>query len=262
MDVKTYLKLELKKAIFSWKTILSIVIILALLVIPFLGENGFPHMDIDGIDYFIDILNSPYIGFIGPVIAGLIYSTSIIKDKESGFLNKLLEVIDIKTYFKIKFAVNALINFIVFAVSYGILILYLIINYGMSNKGREVIDNGAFSSIYNISKIAYVIIVLLVISISAAAFSAFIFGVTTAINSKLIAYILPIFYAIVTGIIFQIWTLNNIVDFNVTTLFNVIISHNKTGVSVIVYDLMLTLVGVLMLYKFGYKRFLALNEKS
>lgn len=259
--MKTYFKLEIKKAIFSLRTIISILIILALLMIPYLEERAFPHPGLDGVDYFIRILHFSYIGFIGPVVAGLIYSTSIIKDKESGFINKLLEVITMKTYFIVKLAVNALITFIVFAVSHGILILYLIISFGVSNTVVKDVGSGAFTGVYEVSKISYIIIMVLVISLSSAAFSSFILGVITAMQKKFIAYILPACYVIITGIFFEVWSLNNIVDFNVTELFHLTINQATKGFNVIIYDLILMLLGVLLLYKFGYKRNLALYQE-
>jgi len=259
--MKTYFKLEFKKAMFSWRTIISILIILALLLIPYLEEMRYPYPGLDGVDYLIRISHFSYIGYIGPVIAGGIYSTSIIREKKSGLINKLLEIIDIKTYFTVKLAVNTLITFIVFAVSHGILILYLIINFGISNTVVKDIDSGAFTGVYEISKIAYIILILFVISLSSAAFSIFILGVATATDNNLIAYLLPVFYVIMTGIFFEVYSLNNIVDFNVTKLFNLIGNYNTKGFSVIIYDLILVLLGVLMLYKFGYKRTLALYEK-
>lgn len=187
--MKSYFKLEFKKTIFSWRTIISSLIILASFIIPYLNELTFPYPGLDGVDYYIRINEFSYIGFIGPVIAGLIYSTSIIRDKESGFMNKLLEVIDVKTYFTVKLAINALITSIVFAVSHGIAILYLIITYGINNTAIKDIGCGAFIGVYYVSKITYIILMLLVISLSSAAFSIFILGVTTAVGKKLIAYL-------------------------------------------------------------------------
>jgi len=256
--MKTYFKLELKKAILSWRTIISILIILALLMIPYLKVIAFPYPGLDGVDYYIKISQFSYISFIGPVVAGLIYSTSIIKDKESGFLNKLMEVINIKTYFTVKLEINTLITFIVFAVSHGIFILYLIITKGVSNTVVKDIDISAFVSVYNVSKILYIILILLTIALSSAAFSIFILGVVAATHKKFIAYILPAFYVIITGLLFEVWSLNTVVDFNVTELFNLTMNTHTKVLSVVGYDLILMLLGVLLLYKLGYKRILAL----
>lgn len=259
--MKTYFKLELKKTIFSLRTIISILAVLTILMIPYIEEISNPYLVLNGVDYYIRISRFSYIGFIGPVVAGLIYSTSIIKDKESGFINKLLEVINIKTYFTVKLAVNALITFIVFVVSHGMIIMYLIITKGVSNTAVKDIATGAFISVYDFSKMSYIILMLLVLALSSAAFSIFILGVITATEKKFIAYILPGFYVIITGIIFEIWQLNNVVDFNVTRLFNLIMDNNTNGGSVIIYDLILILLGVILLYKFGYKRMLALYQE-
>lgn len=259
--MNSYFKLEFKKAIFSRRTIICVLIILALLSIPYLEEIRFPHPGLDGVDYFIRISHFSAIGFIGPMIAGLIYSSSIVKDKESGFINKLLEVIDLKTYFKVKLAVNALITFIVFAVSHSILILYFIIKFGVNNIVVKDIGSGAFATIYGISKIQYIIVVLLVIALSSVAFSIFVLGITTAIEKKSISYIFPVFYVIVTGICFEIWSFNNVIDFNVTELFNSIANYTTKGLNIMIYDLILVLFGILLLYRFGYKRNLMLYKE-
>lgn len=252
--MKTYFKLELERAIFSWRFIISIIIILALLLIPYLKEIHFPFPGLDGVDYYVRITRFSYIGLIGPLVAAFIYSTSIVKDKESGFMNKLLEIIDIKIYFRVKLAVNTLITSIVFAVSHGVLILYFIITLGINNTAVEDIASGAFGNLYNVSKVAYIVLLLLVISISSAAFSIFTLGITTAANNKLTAYIASLFYAIFTGIFFEIWSLNNVIDFNITELFNLTMNLNTRVFSVLLYDLILASIGVLLIYKFGYKR--------
>ncbi|NFE93549.1 hypothetical protein [Clostridium botulinum] len=257
--MKAYFKLELKKNIISLRTLIFILIILVTFIIPYLEELKFPYPGLDGVDYFIRIHQFSYISFVGPVVAGLIYSTSIIKDKESGFINKLLEVIDIKTYFKVKLVVNALINSIVFVVSYTIFILYLIMNFGINNDVGENINNGAFIiraliGVYQTSKISYISIILLLTEISAVAFSTFMLGITTVIGRRLTAYIVPIFYVILTGIFFEIWLLNSVIDFNVIKMFDLTENNFINNLGVIVYDLMLTLLGMGLLYKFSYKR--------
>jgi len=264
--MKAYFKLELKKNIFSLRTIISILIILVVFILPYLEEIKFPYPGLDGVDYFIRIHQFSYISFIGPVVAGLIYSTSIIKDKESGFINKLLKVIDIKAYFKVKLAVNALINSVVFVVGYGIFILHLIMNFGINKDIGENINNGAFvmralTGVYQTSKISYIIIMLLLTLISSIAFSTFMIGITTATGTKLTAYIVPIFYVILTGVFFEIWLLNSVIDFNVIKLFNLTENNFINDLGVIVYDLILTLLGMGLLYKISYKRSLYLSDE-
>ncbi|WP_252229904.1 hypothetical protein [Clostridium sp. ZBS15] len=263
--MKKYLKLEFKKNMFSWRTISSILIILSVFMIPYLEEIKFPCQELDGVDYFIRLSEFSYIGFIGPIIAGIIYSTSIINDKESGFINKLLEIIDIKTYFKVKLIVNVLINFIIFAISYGICILYLIIKYGLNNI-RDGMTNGAFVisgfiGVYESSKILYIIIILLGTLISSVTFSTFVFGITTITGTKLTAYIFPIFYVILTGIFFEMWFLNSVIDFNVVKLFNLIESNTQNGINIILYNLILMILGVGLLYKSCYKDVLYLSRE-
>lgn len=266
--MNTYFKLELKKAIFSWRTIVCTLILIALFMVPALQRTVLPWTGLDGVDSFIRVSGFSYIGYIAPVIAGLIYSTSIIRDKESGFMDKLMEIVTVKTYFIVKLIVNIIISAVVFAISYGVVILYLFINYGVSNGNKDAdltdafIKGSAFIGIYDISKLLYIIATFLVVIISSAAFSTFMLGITTASKKKLTAYILPIFYVILTGILFEMWFLNGSIDFNVTKLFDVVNNRTTDGISVLVYDLILMLLGVGLIYRFGYKRALNLaNEK-
>lgn len=257
--MNAYFKLELRKNIFSLRTIISILIILVTFIIPYLEEFDSPYPGLDGVDYFVRIHQFSYIPFVAMIVSGFTYSTSIIKDKESGFINKLLEIIDIKIYFKVKLAVNALINAVVFIVSYSISILYLIINYGLINDNGANINKGAFLmntliGFYQTSKLLYIITIVLLTVISSIAFSTFMLGLVTVTGKNLIAYIFPIFWAILTGIFFQIFSLNSIVDFNVIKLFYLTRNTRIDDLGAMVYDLILILLGMLILYKFCYKR--------
>lgn len=115
--MKTYFKLELKNALISWKTVLCIFINLALFMIPYLGERAYPYPDMDGVDYFIRISHFSYVGYIALIVLFLVYSASIIKDKESWFMNKILKIISTKAYFGIKFLINTIITACIFPVS-------------------------------------------------------------------------------------------------------------------------------------------------
>lgn len=259
--MKTYFKLELKKALFSWKTKISIIIILGFYIIPYINELSMGLSHFDGLNYYLYICDLSYVIFVYPLISGIIYSTSIIKDKETGFLNRLLEVIDIKTYFKTKLVVNAVITSLVFSVSNCIMILYLICFYGISNTAVENRARRVFSGVYERSPILYIILELVVLIISSVSFSTFMLGVITTARKKFIAYLLPGFLVVLTGILFGMWSLNNVVDFNIVRLFAPL-SFIPNIVNTIIYDLILILVGSFLLYKFGYKKTLVLCEKK
>ncbi|MBD7913245.1 hypothetical protein [Clostridium cibarium] len=267
--MKTYFKLELKKSLSSWRTKISILIIIAMFMIPYFQGlslfklpffEGLSFIDAssDGINCYIKLHHYSYIGFLGPTIAAFIYSTSIISDRKNGFLKRLLEIIDIKTYLKVKLAVNALVTSIVFIASNCIFILYLTLFYGVDNGVLDEIMVGVFPVVYKSSKVIYIILLLVVIAVSSACFSTFMLGATTAVNKKFIAYLLSIFYAVFTGIFFEIWGANYVVDFNVAELFNLIAYHNLTLTHVIIYDIVLALIGIVLLYKVSYKKISAL----
>ncbi|WP_017415359.1 hypothetical protein [Clostridium tunisiense] len=251
--MKAYFKLELKKTLLSWKTIISMIAIIICISIPYLNKVVYELEVINGVSYFVTIYQRSYIYIFTPVIVGFIYATSIIKDKETKFLFKLLDVINVKTYYVVKIAVNAIINFVVFSVSYIILALCFILKFGLANTDPMYIPHlGPYGNIYHISKVGYIAFVILCLSISVAAFSTFILGATVAFNNKIIAYILPTFYVFLTGIFFQKLSLNNVIDFSIIKLFN--LSYRPPILNSILYDLILTIAGLLLIYKYGYKK--------
>ncbi|WP_291574742.1 hypothetical protein [Clostridium sp. UBA4548] len=251
--MKTYFKLELKRALLSWITIISMIAIITLLSIHYLNKVVYEPEVINGVDYFVRIYQRSYIYIFTPVIVGFIYATSIMKDKDTGFLCKLLDVISLKTYYVVKIAVNAIVNFVVFSVSYIIVALCFILKFGLTNTDPMYIPHlGPYGNIYHISKIGYIAFVILCLSISVAAFSTFILGATIAFNNKIIAYILPTFYVFITGIFFNKLSINNMIYTDITKLFN--LSYRLGTLNAILYDLILTIAGLLLIYKYGYKR--------
>lgn len=259
--MKTYFNLEFRKNLFSWKSIISILVIILSFLPIYLEDLRFPMVEIDGIEYFLRISSASYTFFIAPVVAGIIYSTSIVNDKKTGFMDKLLEVIDIKTYYKVKLLVNTLVSAIVLGISHGIMILYLIVFYGVKNRAFTDVAPGSFVLFGDISKISYIILIFLVIPFSAAAFSTFILGITTAVGKKFVGYILPVFYALFTGILFELWQINSFIDFNIGKLFTIGIYPNVKIFYIVIYDSIFIVVGIFLLYKFGYKRTLSLYGK-
>lgn len=250
--MNTYFKLEFKKTLISWKTVLATLTFISVLMIVYFDNMLYSNGRLDGLDCYIYIEKFTYIGFIAPVVLALVYSTSIIKDRNTGFMDKILEIISIKDYFKVKFIVNALITGLMFFVSQVTVVIYLIINFGIKDKIDTNITH--FSNNYNNPKIVCIILIILITTLSAVAFSTFMLGFVTAVNKKYIAFIFPLFYVVVTGIFFQALSFNVIINFNIIDLFNLIMGYDTNILSVIIYDLILMMAGTMLLYKFGYKR--------
>lgn len=260
--MKTYFKLELKKNLFSLKTIIISLILLASLIEPLINKISFSYPGLDGVDYYIKISHFSYIVFIAPSIIGLIYSTSIITDKKSGFLEKVLDIIDIKTYYKTKVMVNLFLTSSIFIICHGVIIVYLIFRFGVNNVPSNEINVVALKNIYEISKIIYIVLLLVIIGISSSAFSIFVMGLATATNRKIVAYVFPPFYMITTGILFELASINNFIDFNVIKLFNLIGFDKTTIFNVLLYDLILIILGLIIVYKFSYKKNLMILNKT
>lgn len=252
--MKTYFKFEFKRALFSWRTLAAIIIILICLIVPYYNERKFPHPGTDGINYFMNIGYLTYLPFIAPLIACIPYSNTYIQDKKSGVLNKLFTVVEPKEYFLSRIIVNALVSGLVFLIAQSIMLLFLIICFGIDSNSTKA--SGAFSTIYYNSKITYIIIVIVRTFISSAAFSTFILGLTTFAENKYFTMIVPLFYVIVTGILFEISAFNRLINFNILLLFHLELRSDLNVFNVIFYCLVLLLIGSLLWYYFGYKKFL------
>lgn len=260
--MRTYFKLELKKNLFSLKTIIISLILLTSLIEPLINKISFSYPGLDGVDYYIKISHFSYIVFIGPSIIGLIYSTSIITDKKSEFWEKVLDIIDIKTYYKTKVMVNLFLTSSIFIVCHGVIIVYLIFRFGVNNVPSNEINVVALKNIYEMSKILYIFLLLVIIAISSSAFSIFVMGLATATNRKMVAYVFPPFYMITTGILFELASINDFIDFNVTKLFGLIIYNSINVLNVLLYALILIILGLIILYKFSYKKNLMILNKT
>lgn len=249
--LKDYLKLEIKKTIFSWKTVLCTI----LTIVVLLGHHfsniynfkglGFMSIYPNGVDYFITLENFSYIGFIAPIILSLVYSTSIIKERNNGFMEKLLDIIKAKDYFKVKFIVNAIATGSVFFISQISILIYFIIRFKITGGNNDGMFKpwGPLASIYNSSSIAYVILIILITTLSAIAFSTFMLGFITICKKKYLALLFPIFYVVVTGVFFQALGYNVVINFNVTTLFSFINYSDANVWGILGYDIILILLG-------------------
>ncbi|MBW9153723.1 hypothetical protein [Clostridium estertheticum] len=248
--MKMFFKFDLKRAFFSKKTLISSLIVLALLLIPYFSELKFPDPRLDGINYFIRIGDFTCLPFIAPLLASIPFSNSYIIDKEKDVFSKLFTIIEPKVYFTSRLIVNALVSGFVLLITKTILLIFLISAYGINNIHMDV--TGAFSPIYNKSKIAYIIISLLITFVSAASFSTFILGISTLTKSKFLILLLPLFYVVITAVILPNTCL--VEQLNVMALFQIDIYTKITGIGIIFYDLILFSIGSFLFYCFGYKK--------
>lgn len=248
--MKTFFIFDFKKAFFTNKTLIAGLIVLVFLIIPYYSEIKFPLPKEDGINLFIRIGMLSYLPLVAPLIASIPFSNSYILDVKKGVLNKLFTIIKPKEYFTSRLIVNALISGLVFLLTETILLIFLLITHGINNTTIEVV--GAFSSIYYNSKIEYIIILLCISFVSAASFSTFVLGISTLTKSKFLILLLPLFYVVVTGVMFPISGISD--KLNILTLFQMNAFSNITSIDVILYDLILFLVGRFLFYCFGYKK--------
>lgn len=250
-----YFKVELKRAVYSKNTLFAAVLVFILLVIPAYKESINPWPNEDGIDFFIRIgayLPTSYLPLLAPIIACIPFSNSYILDKASGFSKYIYPKLEVKRYLTIKLLVNAIVSGVTLFIPQMIMLTILLIIRGINSNKIEMV--GAFSIIYSNSKIAYILILLIVQFVFGAVFSTFALGISSINENKYLTIIIPFIYVIITGTVFEILGLNNIFNFNVVTLFDISYYAKMTISNVVIYDALLFSIGNALFYYFGMKR--------
>lgn len=253
--MSNFFKNEFKRCFFSKITFLGMAITFICLIIPYIDDLKIPYPNADGIIFFIrisDCLPLSYLPVLAPLVACISSATTYIVDKKSGILNYILLKTKRKKYITIRIAVNFLVSGLVLVIPQVIMLIFLIIRHGINNTSTEVV--GAFSSVFYNSKMAYVIIMLVVFFISSAVFSTFALGISSIVENKYLTILLPYIYVIVSGTVFEMMGINRIVNLNAMTLFDIGYTLDLTSLNIIIYQLVLFTIGILLFYHFGEKK--------
>lgn len=214
-----------------------------------------PYPGSDGINLFLWARTNDSYSFLplmAPIIACIPFANSYIIDLDSGILNYLYVKIDRKKYFLTKLTVNALISGTVFLIVQALFLVVLIAVYGIN--GNRIETPGAFSSIYYSSKIAYAVFLLIMSFIYGVVFSTLALGISAAIHNKYLTVIIPFIYGIITGTIFEVSGLNKVFDLNIVILFDISYRKYVNNLNVVIYDVVLFLAGLFLLFYFGVKK--------
>lgn len=251
-----YFKSEFKRLFISINTLIAMLMVIVCLIIPYIDEVRMPWPGADGIIYFIRIgacLPYSYLPAFAPLIACIVSANSYIADKNSLTISYIITRIERKKYFKIRLLINILISGLVLLIPEILMLLFLIICHGLNNNTTiEVV--GAFSSIFSYSKVLYVTILLMISFIFGSVFSTFALGISAIVENRYLTILLPYVYVIISGTIFAVTGINNVINLNVITLFDIGYSLTLTGINVIMYDLVLFLIGCIMFFYFGERK--------
>lgn len=245
-----YIKSEFKRAFISRNNLIANLIVIFSLLVAYYDDSKILPPQIDAIDLFIRCRTSTPLSFLpllAPLVACIPFANSYVLDKESGLLKYIYIKIKPKQFLLIRLIVNALVSGLVFVIAQSIMLIFLVIIYGVnSNPTCEVV--GAFSSFYYSSKITYALIIIATSFIFGMVFSTLSLGISTLVNNKYLILLLPFIYVIITGTIFETIGLNNIINLNAVMLFHIGYEKYVTGINVLVYDGVLFLIGIILLY--------------
>ncbi|EDT23814.1 ABC transporter permease [Clostridium perfringens] len=254
--MKNYIKSEFKRALFSKKTLIYLIITILAFVIALLDYSNFSLKNLkdlklegsfDCIDLFLisrSSTNASILPMISPLLACLIFSTSYLDEKNSKFLNLIYSRLNKKTYIFTKLFVNAISSGLVILVAYLIVFFFMALYFGLNLKYNNLTPiTGPFSYFYYNNKWIYFIIILVVSFLFNVIFATLGLGISTIINNKYLAFLAPFFYYILTGTLFISLGLY---DLNATYLFN--LKYGYTIINLLTYQLVLLIIGTVVFY--------------
>lgn len=247
-----YLKAEIKKAIFSLKTVLTVILILGCVLVELCagGEFGINIFTNNGVFIMMKILSIGMVGslaFMIPLIAVIPYSTTYKEEKEDGFINFLLTRISKKKYITVKILVNICVTGGIFLVTLlGVYISILLI------KGFPEIElmqkfGGLFSGIYIKNPGLYPILVIVGMTFFVICFSIFSLGLSTIVNNKYVAMVLPAIIYYICPLLSSALGIDSFINFDLIHLIDIGYVTNIKDL-IIIYTL-LGGSGLFLIYK-------------
>lgn len=249
-----YFKNEFRRAFISKSTFIAMFIVSISILIPYYDDLKVPFPGSDGINFFIRAsayLHLSYLPFLATIIACIPFSISYILDKESKMFIYIYTKLNVKKYMTIRLLVNAIVSGLVFVIPEILILAFLTLVHGINKNPIEIV--GALSSIYYSNKVMYSLILILVSFIFGAVISTFALGISAMVKNKYLTLFIPFGYMIVSGTIFEIFGINEIINLNIVTLIDLGYSTKTTGINVLLYAVALFLIGTFLFFYFGKK---------
>lgn len=168
--MKSYIKEEFKRAIYSLNTLIAFVLCFIVITISFTYTNHSFYLDNkNAVTAFLLIFRGEFATLFiifASFIAALPYSHSYVTDKKSGFLKHMLVRIDKKKFFITRYFVNGIIGGLVLALSLLIVYIVLLIIFMKAPiplpTGYDM-ETGAFGYYYNNYPVVFVFICILLL---------------------------------------------------------------------------------------------------
>ena len=195
--MKSYFKTELKNTIFSVKTVLVVSLILICILVELCAGGDFAvnKFTDNGVFIMMKILSIGMTGslaFMIPLIAIIPYATTYKEERSNNFIYFLFTRISKKKYITVKILVNICVTSGIFLVT--LLGTYIIILVVKGFPKIELLQKfaGLFSDVYVENPGLYPILVIIGMTFFIICFSIFSLGLSTVVENKYMAIVLPI----------------------------------------------------------------------
>ena len=251
----SYIKTELKRAIFSKSAILAfcitiIILLLSLIDIIFFNYN----IDLstckkyyDSADVFLRCIgynSSSILCVVAPLLASLVFSNSYLQDKDSNYLKFIYSRLDKRKYIISRLLTNALSSGIVILLALLLVLIFITLLLGVRVNSNSLFNiTGAFTFIYTKSKWIYILYFIGNLFIFNIVFSTIGLGLSPFINNKYLAFLCPFAIYMISMTLFPYIGLNFL---NMGMLF--LTNTAKSELFVIMYESVLLIIGIILFY--------------
>ena len=211
---KRTILLDLKRVFFSWQFYLAISIIVLGSIITYnrnlLVRNLDQFHNVGTLNTFIysNIVANNIVNLLAPVIAGLVFSTTIIDDMKTGMYGMLASRTGPVKYIRSKIISSVICGGGVFLISYLLIFILIVIIDPTASVRTEFYRNGLFGLIYDRSMLLYCFAYIGYTFIFGAVFSLVCLGVAMITKNKYMAVGLPFFLYYISEYAMNLFTKN------------------------------------------------------
>lgn len=258
MNMRAYLKEEVRRAFFSKMMLIAVILSIGSTIVGmfeyllWLPYGGISAMYIFLSGYNIGTLN--ILALLFPIIASRPFAGSYLEDVKSGFANYLHLRIDPKLYMLIRFLVNGLAGgFALFAGPFVGFIIVAIVKpiFGIPMLSGEIETVQFFQELGVNSPWLMIFFILIILFLCGFIFASMTLGISTLIHNIYLALLAPFVVLIFSGTVL----LSISRDFHLIRLYD--ISYVSESLPQIVLGMVVLAISILLYIVGGY----LFNEK-
>lgn len=206
INLSGYVKEEFERAIFSFNTLIALILCSILIFIGFSSTHvaSFTN-NVNAVSFFLLQFNGvvAVLPLFAPLIVSIPYSSSYAIDKRSGFLKNIYYRLDIRKYIIIRVVVNAVTGsgVLVFSLILTLIISMIIFRQYPINPlpSSFMRSGGAFYQIYNSNPLLFSLILIANTFIFGIVFSTLGLTISLFIENEYLPIIFPFLFAIIEG---------------------------------------------------------------